>query len=232
MNTVKISDKDGNVYDIPKVFCNTWTPVKHILESLETDNEDAIPLDVSKENLILLLEWYNHHHAEPQPSIGEAYVKYFNNDTKTWEIQKEKNINPFDNNVFDRSNDPVDLENIDDVHQLSRWCLKEYAETYFNDEWNHNWIGAVFKNKVKFFSFMRDVCYIGCQVPLAIGAIALSKFIDTVHKQKQPEGVIQNIVEETTDVWIDNLPAVENIESEESEDSTEDSEMEVEESGA
>jgi hypothetical protein len=229
MISVKISDKDGNVYNIPNVFCKTWSPIKHILESVETSDE-AIPLNVSKENINHLLEWYNHHYTEPQPSIGEAYVKYFDTETNRWDVKKEKNINPFDDDTFDRTNDPVDLENIDDIHQLSRWCLKEYAQMYFNDEWNRNWIATIFKNKVQFFSFMRDVCYLGCQVPLAIGAIALSGFIDTVHKQKQPESVIQDIVEESTNVWVDNLPAVvETVESEsESESDSEESDADME----
>jgi hypothetical protein len=225
--TVKVIDSDQQIHHIPLRYCQTWSPIKHCLEA-GLDESSPIPLmTVSTKSLTHLLNWYKHHDALPNPIIGEAHVNI------AGKIEK-KPVNPFDDDTFDRANDPTDLDTVENINQLSRWCLKEYTKDFFTNDWNNSWIESVSKTKKDFYDLISATCYLGCQVPLAIGAIFLTKFLDDANKQKQSEDTIRKLCDEKDDtVWIDNLPPppVEEPEEESEEDEENEESEEKNENG-
>lgn len=175
-------------FEIPKKYCETWLPVRNFREDLGDDyNEDLVHnlQNVSKSNIEHMMKWYEHFDQNP---VNYSAMVYENG-----EIVKKENVNPFDDLVFDRDNDP-DLDLVEDINQLSRWRLKEYAEN-FKDDFTKNWVGDLFSSKSRFYSFIGDFCYIGCQVPLAICAQAMSDKIDEIVNLGHGDEIVKGIIE-------------------------------------
>jgi hypothetical protein len=124
-------------------------------------------LDVSTKNIEHLLLFYDHY--SNCTTVGETYVN-----------NKLQRVDPFNNDLFNDSN-------------YSRWCLKEYINDYFSDEWSLKWVEEISKDKKEFFNFIIDLDYLNCNVPLGICVNYLLKISDNNDI---------NIYNEQSEVWV------------------------------
>jgi hypothetical protein len=235
MTTLTVKLQDDSAHKILEKYCNSWIPIKQFREDVgDLENESYLINNLSPKNLDTLLQWYRNYDPNCKtnelPKIGTAKYCEVTNDenglpnVKT--IKNKENVNPYDDNFFTKEFDP-NLDNIEDINQLSCWRLKEYANKYFQDDWTREWIGRISEDKQHFFEFVADLCYLGCQVPLAIAAYRMSEIIDYIKGKGYDDTFVKTLLDPAEKQWYRELPALEkDMEDDSESDSDSDSDSE------
>lgn len=194
MNTISITDSENNSYEIPIDYCKTWAPIT----PCEGPFDCSIPLNIKPKNMKHLLEWYNHvsemltdnTYGKADVNINGAIIK--------------KSINPFNDDNFDQSTD-INIDDVKDINQLSRWRLKEYVRENFSDEWTMNWIGNIAKSKTDFMDFLYDCDYLKCEVVRCICVIYMADIMSKAMRNGCDEEFIENLNTKSSPVWINDI---------------------------
>ncbi|AVK76440.1 S-phase kinase-associated protein 1 [Pandoravirus neocaledonia] len=93
--TVKLESSDEQVFEVPREVAEMSVTVKHMLDDVDADNENAIPLpNVTGKILGKVIEWAKYHleNPEPAPAEGDAAAK---------DEKRTDDISPWDKNFCD-----------------------------------------------------------------------------------------------------------------------------------
>jgi hypothetical protein len=202
MNTIAVTDSENNSYEIYTNYCKTWSPIK----------QGEINLNIKPKNMKHLLEWYDH--VSKMLTENSTYGKAGVNINGAI-VNKE--INPFNDDNFDMSTD-IDIDDVEDLSQLSRWRLKEYVREYFTDEWTMNWIGDIAKSKTAFFDFLYDCQYLKCEVVRGICAVYMADIMSKAMRNGCDDKFVENLNTESSVVWINDINTCEDSDSEDDSD--------------
>nr|UDO47102.1 ubiquitine ligase [Pandoravirus massiliensis] len=91
---VKLESSDEQVFEVPREVAEMSVTVKHMLDDVDADNENAIPLpNVTGKILGKVIEWAKYHleNPEPVPAEGEAAK----------DEKRTDDISPWDKNFCD-----------------------------------------------------------------------------------------------------------------------------------
>lgn len=67
--TIKLESSDEQVFEVAREIAEMSVTVKHMLDDVDADSENAIPLpNVSGKILAKVIEWATYHHENPEPA--------------------------------------------------------------------------------------------------------------------------------------------------------------------
>lgn len=67
--TIKLESSDEQVFEVAREIAEMSVTVKHMLDDVDADSENAIPLpNVSGKILGKVIEWATYHHENPEPA--------------------------------------------------------------------------------------------------------------------------------------------------------------------
>lgn len=94
--TVKLESSDEQVFEVPREVAEMSVTVKHMLDDVDADNENAIPLpNVTGKILGKVIEWAKYHLENPEPAPAEGDAAAAKDEKRT------DDISPWDKNFCD-----------------------------------------------------------------------------------------------------------------------------------
>ncbi|AVK77440.1 S-phase kinase-associated protein 1 [Pandoravirus macleodensis] len=93
---VKLESSDEQVFEVPREIAEMSITVKHMLDDVDADNENAIPLpNVTGKILGKVIEWAKYHLENPEPAPAEGDAAAAKDEKRT------DDISPWDKNFCD-----------------------------------------------------------------------------------------------------------------------------------